>query len=153
MQPDSSRNTVLFIVFALVILLGYQFLVIEPAAKRRQAELKSETAVAGQTQAPAAGAPIAPSPQPLTRAAAKAASPRVAVDTPALSGSITLRGARIDDLYLKQYRETVEKNSPPVELFRPEGAQNAWFAEFGWTGQNLAGLPTAATTHAAPLHP
>jgi YidC/Oxa1 family membrane protein insertase len=145
MQQDSSRNTVLFIVFALVILLGYQFLVIEPAAKRRQAEMKSQTAVAGQTQTPAAGAPVAPAPQPLTRASAKAASPRVAVETPALSGSLTLRGARIDDLYLKQYRETVAKNSPPVELFRPEGAQNAWFAEFGWTGQNLAGLPTADT--------
>ena len=145
MQQDTSRNTVLFVVFALVILLAYQFLVIEPASRRRAAELKSQTAVAGQTQAQARAAPTAPSAQPLTRAAAKAASPRVAVDTPALSGSITLRGARIDDLYLKQYRETPAKNSAPVELFRPEGAQNAWFAEFGWTGQNLPGLPTADT--------
>ncbi|HEX6865657.1 MAG TPA: membrane protein insertase YidC [Caulobacteraceae bacterium] len=143
MQQDTSRNTVLFIVFALVILLAYQFLVIEPSARRRAAELKSQTAAEGQATTPAAPVPVAV--QPLTRDAAKAASPRLAVDTPALAGSITLRGARIDDLYLKQYRETVAKNSPPVELFRPEGAQNAWFAEFGWTGQNLPGLPTADT--------
>ena len=145
MQQDTSRNTVLFVVFALVILLAYQFLVIEPASRRRAAEMKSQTAVAGQTQTPGAGLPAAPALQPLTRTAAKAASPRVAVETPALAGSITLRGARIDDLYLKQYRETPAKNSAPVELFRPEGAQNAWFAEFGWTGQNLPGLPTADT--------
>lgn len=143
MQQDTSRNTVLFIVFALVILLAYQFLVIEPSARRRAAELKSQTAAEGQARTP--GTPVAPAAQPLTRAAAKAASPRVAVDTPALAGSITLRGARIDDLYLKQYRETVSRNSAPVELLRPEGAQNAWFAEFGWTGQNLPGLPTADT--------
>jgi YidC/Oxa1 family membrane protein insertase len=145
MQNDSSRNTVLFIVCALVILIAYQFLVMEPAAKRRQAEMKSQTAVAGQTQAPAPGAPAMPATQALTRSAAKAASPRVVVDTPSLSGSLTLKGARIDDLYLKRYRETQDKGAPPVELFRPEGATNAWFAEFGWTGQNLPGLPTADT--------
>jgi len=146
MQNDSSRNTLVFIVCAVVILIAYQFFVMEPAARRRQAELKSQTAVAGQTQTPVAGTPSAMvAPQALTRAAAKGASPRVAVDTPALSGSITLRGARIDDLYLKQYSETLAKDSPPVELFRPEGAKNAWFAEFGWTGQNLPGLPTADT--------
>jgi YidC/Oxa1 family membrane protein insertase len=148
MQNDSSRNTVLFIVCALVILIAYQFLVMEPAAKRRQAELKSQAPVAGQTQA-VPGSPNVPAmpavTQTLTRAAAKAASPRIAVDTPSLAGSLTLQGARIDDLYLKRYRETQDKNSPPVELLRPEGAQNAWFAEFGWTGQNLPGLPTADT--------
>jgi YidC/Oxa1 family membrane protein insertase len=144
MQNDNSRNTLVFIVCAVVILIAYQFFVMEPAAQRRQAEMKSQTAVAGQTQTPAAAtAPAAP--QRLTRAAAKTASPRVVIDTPALSGSVTLRGARIDDLYLKRYRERLAKDSPPVELFRPEGAQNAWFAEFGWTGQNLAGLPTADT--------
>lgn len=144
MQQDTSRNTILFVVIALVILAAYQFLVIDPAAKRRAADLKSQTAAEGLARTPP-GAPAPVAVEPLTRAAAKAASPRVAVDTPSLSGSITLRGARIDDLFLKQYRETVDRNSPPVELLRPEGAQNAWFAEFGWTGQNLPGLPTADT--------
>ena len=88
MQQDTSRNTVLFVVIAAVILLAYQFLVIEPAARNRAAELKSQTAAAGQTQAQAPTAATAPAAQPLTRAAAKAASPRIAVDTPALSGSI-----------------------------------------------------------------
>ena len=141
MQNDNSRNTIVFIVCAVVILIAYQFFVMEPAAQRRQAEMKSQAAAT----APAAGAPAVAAPQSLTREAAKGASPRVVVDTPALSGSVTLRGARIDDLYLKQYREALAKDSAPVELFRPEGAQNAWFAEFGWTGQNLPGLPTADT--------
>ncbi|HEX6858700.1 MAG TPA: membrane protein insertase YidC [Caulobacteraceae bacterium] len=146
MQQDTSRNTILFIVFALVILVAYQFFVLEPAAKRRQADLKSQSAVAGQSQPSAPDVPAASAaPQPLTRDQAKGATPRIAVDTPALAGSLTLKGARIDDLYLKNFRETEDKDSPPVELFRPEGAKQAWFAEFGWTGDNLPGLPTSNT--------
>ncbi|HEY9219639.1 MAG TPA: membrane protein insertase YidC, partial [Phenylobacterium sp.] len=58
---------------------------------------------------------------------------------------VSLRGARIDDLYLRTYRETLAKDSPPVELLRPEGAKYAWFADIGWTGENLPGLPTPET--------
>ena len=65
------------------------------------------------------------------------ASPQVRIDTPSLSGRITLRGARIDDLYLKGYHTSTDPKSPLVELFRPEGAEHAWFAEFGWTGANV----------------
>ena len=79
----------------------------------------------------------------VTRAEAVAKSPRVAVDTPALQGSISLRGGRLDDLFLKGYRDTLAKDSPAVELFRPEGAKQAYFADFGWTG--AAALPGASS--------
>lgn len=142
MQND-SRNTIIFVISALAIMLVYQFLVLDPAAKRRDAELARQKAAAVSTQA----APAAPQLQrPVAaRATVAAASPRVVVDTPALSGSVSLRGARIDDLFLKGYRETVDPKSPAVELLRPEGAANAWFSEFGWAGANLAGLPAADT--------
>jgi YidC/Oxa1 family membrane protein insertase len=81
----------------------------------------------------------------MTRAAALAASPRVPIATPALRGSLSLKGARLDDLFLTQYRDTVDRNSPPVELLRPEGAPHAWFTDIGWTGANVPGLPNADT--------
>ena len=38
------------------------------------------------------------------------------IDTPSLSGSINLKGARFDDLFLKGYHEDVFEDGPyPVE--------------------------------------
>jgi YidC/Oxa1 family membrane protein insertase len=149
MQDDSNRNTIIFLVCAVFLFFIYQHFVLDPAAARRQAEMRaSAQAQAVAAAAQAAGVPAAPGTPgaaPVTRAQAVAASPRVPIATPSLTGSIALKGARIDDLFLTQYRETVDKNSPPVELLRPEGAPHAWFAEFGWTGANVPGLPTADT--------
>ena len=61
-----------------------------------------------------------------------AASPRVAIGTPRLSGSIALKGARLDDLSLTQYRETVDPKSPPIVLLSPSGSPAPFYAEFGW---------------------
>jgi len=148
MQDDSNRNTIIFLVCAVALFFIYQHFVLDPAAARRQAEARQQQAAATQTQAQAQrpGLPGAPGGPAVTRAQALAASPRVAIATPALKGSISLKGARIDDLYLTQFRETVNKNSPPVGLLAPEGANGAWFAEFGWAGQNVPGLPNDATS-------
>ena len=85
------------------------------------------------------------SPQGLThsREALIAASPHVAISTPRLNGSIDLKGGRIDDLSLEQYRETVDPNSPPIVLFSPSGAPEAYYAEFGW-------VPASGTTEKVP---
>lgn len=67
-------------------------------------------------------------------------SPRVTIVTPRLSGSINLKGARIDDLVLKGYKETIKPGSHDVRLLAPSGAPGAYFAGFGWSG---TGAPPA----------
>jgi YidC/Oxa1 family membrane protein insertase len=69
-------------------------------------------------------------------------TPRVAIRTPRLTGSINLRGARIDDLVLTDYDQSVAPGSPDIRLLSPSGAPNSYFASFGWTG---AGAPDADT--------
>jgi len=137
MQND-SKNLVVFVVLAMAILFAYQFLVLEPAAKRRQAQQQAQAAA--EAQAPARPAPQQ-APVTVPRAQALAESPRAPIRTPSLSGSVALKGGRIDDLFLTRYHETVARNSPPVELLRPAGTIQAYFADFGWTGANLPGLP------------
>ena len=148
MNNESNRNTIVFIICAVVILIGYQMFVLEPQTKRKQAELRAQQAAAASTAQPGQAPGISSatvSPLKPSREAARAASPRVPVVTPSLTGSISLRGARIDDLFMNRYRLTADPKSPPVELLRPEGAEHAWFADFGWAGANVPGLPGPQT--------
>jgi len=145
MQENNNRNTIIFVVSAVLILIAYQFLVVDPATKRRNADMVRQKAATVETQKPGVLPSATPGTGVVSREQAAAASARMPITTPALSGSVSLRGARIDDLFLKNYRQTVDKTSPPVELLRPEGSRYAYFAEFGWTGANLPGLPTADT--------
>jgi YidC/Oxa1 family membrane protein insertase len=147
---ENNRNIILAIVLSMAVLFGWQYFVagpqLERAAQQAQAQQAAQDAVA-----PPAGAAAAPSANVTqtysTREEALAASTRVAIDTEDLEGSINLTGARIDDLRLKQYRETVDPDSPIITLLTPAGVPNAYFAEEGWVaaaGSNIA-VPTAQT--------
>ncbi len=152
MQND-NKNTLIFIVSAFAILIGYQFLVLGPNQKKQEAAARAKKAAEAQAAAANPGMAIGPDgkPQPikLSREAAKAASPRIPIDTPTLSGSVSLKSGSVDDLLLKRYRQTTDKASPPVELLRPAGAENAFFTLFGWSGQNLGAMPGQDTVWTA----
>jgi YidC/Oxa1 family membrane protein insertase len=83
----------------------------------------------------------------LTRDAALAQSARISIETPRLKGSIALKGARIDDLSLVNYRETIDAKSPNIVLYSPSQSPQPYYAEFGWVAAQgvTAALPTAAT--------
>ena len=78
-------------------------------------------------------------PPPAGREAAIAATQRVKIDTPSLSGSINLTGGRIDDVRLKHYRLTVDKDSPTIELLNPSALPNGQYAELGFVGNEATG--------------
>ena len=65
-------------------------------------------------------------------------SPRVAIRTPSLEGSINLKGARIDDLVMLRQTETIDSSSKPVRLLSPAGAKGSYFSQFGWSGAGVA---------------
>ena len=71
---------------------------------------------------------------------------RIKFENPTVSGSIRLRGARFDDLYLKKYDTTLEENSPKVELLKPIQTANQYFADLGWLSlDKKTVLPSANT--------
>ncbi len=137
---DNSRNTILFVVIAAIMLVAYSFFVMEPQAARRKA---AQQVAAEQTAAgPTAEAISAPSAIVFTddrRVALARDGDRIPILTDTVTGSLSLRGARIDDLFLTGYQETNAADSPPVELFRPEGMRHAYYAQFGWSGPNVIG--------------
>jgi YidC/Oxa1 family membrane protein insertase len=145
---NDQKNTILAIVLSAIVLIGWQFYFGTPQQKQIQQQQAQQPPAApqqppGTSQQPT-GAPPTPGTapqapgqaapgQPLTREAALAASPRVRIETPSLAGSIALKGARIDDLSLVKYRETVEPNSPAIVLLAPSGSPHPFYAEFGWS--------------------
>ncbi|MBA5776204.1 membrane protein insertase YidC [Stappia sp. F7233] len=157
------RNTILAIVLSLIVLLGWQYFIAAPQIERQRAQQQEQVEAQGG-QAPQVqstteeGAPTVPggapatAAAPVTREAALAGSPRISIDTPRVSGSLNLVGARIDDLRLKDYRETVDPKSPTIVLFSPKGAPGAYYAEYGFVAESGASfaLPGPDTRWSAP---
>jgi YidC/Oxa1 family membrane protein insertase len=147
-----NRNTILAVILSGLVLIGWQYFYNVPQMeKQRAAQQASElakpapqpgttappatTPQTGTAPAPSATAPATNQPAsaaPVSRDTAIASVPRVKIDTPRLSGSISLKGARIDDLSLVQFRETVDPSSPPIVLYSPSGTAEPYYAEFGW---------------------
>ncbi|HZR73152.1 membrane protein insertase YidC [Bradyrhizobium sp.] len=147
-----NRNTILAVILSGLVLLGWQYFFNIPQMEKQRAAQQAQQSQtikpeAGNSAAPQANAPApsanAPAPAqsspaaPVNRETAIAATPRVKIESPRLSGSISLKGARIDDLSLTQFRETVDPNSPAIVLFEPSTTASPYYAEFLW----LAGGP------------
>ncbi len=138
-----TGNKNLFLAFALAIAVFFvwQYFVATPQMKAEQAR---QAALAHQEKKlPSIGAPgAAPSLPGMTNAsghmsreaALKAGGLRVAINTPMLDGSFQLKGARLDDLRLKKYHDTIDPRSPEIVLLAPKSTDYPYYAEFGWVG-------------------
>ena len=73
------------------------------------------------------------------------AGPRLAINAPKMSGSIGLTGAVFDDVVLKDYHQTLAKDSPLVQLLGRRGSATPSYAQFGWTPVGNVKVPTDTT--------
>lgn len=89
-------------------------------------------------------APVEAKAGAVDRASALKKGPRVQILSPRLTGSLSLTGARIDDLVLKGYRQTLDPKSEEIILLLPNGSERPYYAEFGWLGNGVK-LPTGKT--------
>ncbi len=141
---ENKRNSFVAIALSVLIVIAWQFFYMNPrleaqhkaelAAKAQQtaAQTAGSTTAATAATGTTAAATGASAPAPTTSVDTAANSPRVAIDTPDLSGSIRLTGARLDDLKLKHYHETVDDKSPLITLFSPSNTKDGYFAELGY---------------------
>ncbi len=130
-----DRNTILFIVLTAAVLIGWDALVIGPQRQALREQQKIEQAAEESAEPNLTGdlAAAASAPQTMTiEDALKNAPGRIVIDTPSLLGSINLAGARIDDLLLKNYRETLDPASPMIRLLTPREAAHGHYVEQGF---------------------
>ena len=171
MKSEDTRNLFLAAALSVLVMVAWQYFYAGPLYQREhQAQTQAnETAPASEVQPSAAPAapgaarvgaaapPGAPAPvETQTVSQALAANPRVMIDTPSIGGSINLKGGRIDDIILKDYRETVDPKSANVRLFSPPGAPDAYWAETGFVspaGGKAPNLDTVWTADRQTLTP
>src|SRR5258708_21485955 len=115
-----QKNFIVAIVLSVVIIMGWQTLF--PASKTPPQQQTTQTASPTATPGVPSSAPGAPGSVPATTPpvqkvmtldeALAAQGPRVTFNTDQVLGSISLNGARIDDVRLAKQRETIDPNSP-----------------------------------------
>ena len=132
-----KRNIILAVAMTIAILFGWPVISSYFFPPSSQPIVEAEQA-AQPSATPGAAGPLVDGAQTIRdRAVVLGETPRVAIETPKLRGSINLRGARLDDIVMPTHKETVDEDSGPVRLFSPSGAGDAYFASFGWSGDGL----------------
>jgi len=139
---NDTRNLLTTIVLTLAILLGYQYFFAGPeqqAEQARQEQLKAQAEKNGEEIPSFDSSSSTPSQIPsetreasLDRDEVLNSRAKITINSPRLKGSIALKGARIDDLTLSDYKQTLDDDSLNVALLNPEGTDQEYYAEFGW---------------------
>ena len=154
MKPD-NRNLILAIALSMVVLFGWQMFVIKPQLEKEAAQ---QELLAAQAQAEAAtkaaqqaesGTPSVASANNANGAVTNGAitggigeakpqdtAPRILIDAPLVTGSISVMGARIDDIVLTDYKETQDSASDNIHFLHKSSSSNPYFVEFGWSSSD-----------------
>ncbi|WP_424933581.1 membrane protein insertase YidC [Amaricoccus macauensis] len=134
-MDDQNRNLILATALSFAVILVWFLLFPPPEQAPQPAPTETVQTADGITTPAAEGGETAPqigASETVSRAAALERAPRVPIETNKLTGSLSLTGGRIDDLSFLDYHVTIEQNSPDVTLFSPAGANDAYYALYGW---------------------
>jgi YidC/Oxa1 family membrane protein insertase len=130
---EDQRNFFIAAGLIIVIFLMYDVFVVRPGQEAREAERQAAIEAAGELADP--DLPVAPNepaaPVFESRDAALDNATRVEIEGPAVVGSISLTGARFDDIRLVRHTTTVDDETP-VALLNPIGTEHVFYARDGW---------------------
>jgi len=148
-----QTRLLLAIVLSFLVFVVWQWLVVKPEMTKQAPE---QATVADSTPTPeetgAASPETKPAPESTPEAAETPAPPvhptlvnrdaqQIRVETPLYTAIFTENGAALDDLILKDYRETTAQDSPLKDMIA-EGARQIPL-KTGWDGKSLPGMEDA----------
>jgi YidC/Oxa1 family membrane protein insertase len=136
-----QKRLFMAIAVSIAIMLGYQLLLAPhlphppaaPVVAKSEGATAPATSPAATGSAPSGAIAAANTPTDAASAAALRNAPRVKISAPRVHGSLSLLGARLDDLVLNDYRATTDPNSPQVSLLQPLGDAEAYYVQYGWS--------------------
>jgi YidC/Oxa1 family membrane protein insertase len=129
-----NKNVIIAVLLSTAILIGWSMYFENPdEAQRKRLEIQGKTETQTNIQKPETPQTGKAVPaKAISRSDALKESDRVFIENSNLSGSISLRGALIDDIILKNYRETLDKSSKPIVVLSPKKSEDGYFVESGW---------------------
>ena len=140
MNPD-TRNLIAAICLSMSVLIGYQILFGEPT----QQNVKKEQQLVDKNNEPSIELPKDNNTS-LTEVTKKTRNiDRINIINDELQGSISLLGARIDDLVLKKYRKTLDPESDQIRFLKKIDEREPFFIQFGWSTPNKNKVPNGNT--------
>ena len=140
MNPD-TRNLIAAICLSMSVLIGYQILFGEPT----QQNVKKEQQTVDKNNEPSIELPKDNNTS-LTEVTKKTRNiDRINIVNDELEGSISLLGARIDDLVLKNYRKTLDPESDQIRFLKKIDEREPFFIQFGWSSPNKNKVPNGNT--------
>ncbi|MBL6602021.1 MAG: membrane protein insertase YidC [Candidatus Puniceispirillum sp.] len=144
MTPE-NRNLIMAVALSMIVLLGWQIFVIQPEIEKEAAEqervaaeMAQSTANANDSGQPSASAASGTPAIINNTAPAKAVdtAKRIVIEAPLVRGSFSVRGARLDDVILTSYNETLDENSENIHFLKKISSDTPFFAEFGWSSSD-----------------
>ena len=144
MNPE-TRNLVAAISLSMAVLIGYQLLFVDP----KKDQIIQENVVNNLSDN--SNIPIPSNDNSLTVTSEDGKTenfknvPRVLLNSNETSGSISLKGASIDDITLTQYRETLDADSSLINLLLKSNEKNPYFIEHGWSSPDGLKVPNGKT--------
>ena len=152
MTPE-NRNLIMAVALSMIVLLGWQIIVIQPELEREAAQQEQIAAemAKSDTKKPAAGQPTVDAASSVPTMGGGVGAPkafetakRIVIDAPLVSGSFSLRGLRLDDVILTGYKESLDDDSGNIHFLQKTSSERPFFAEFGWSSSDdNQPMPTA----------
>ena len=152
MTPE-NRNLIMAVALSMVVLLGWQILVIQPEMEREaveQEKIAAEMAKSGAASLATGQPSVSAANENLNVGGSTAPSSagqtakRIVIDAPLVRGSFSVRGTRLDDVVLMGYKETLDDDSDNIHFLQKTNSEKPFFVEFGWSSSDdNQTMPTA----------
>ena len=142
------RNIIFALALSFAVLFGWSVIFETPQVEKQKQSQQTENYQKQEDQnldTPSVNVENS-SVQSISREDAIKSTERINFENENIKGSIALKGAQIDDVIFKKYKEKINADKK-VTYLSPAETNNGYFIETGWASSNLGkiSLPNAET--------
>ena len=140
---ENQKNLILAVVFSIIVLLGFDLFFpkqkIDPSTQANIAIEKQNTNQ--EDLEPSIESRV----QTKNKNVVKNKEDRITFDMERLSGSINLYGATLDDVILKDHKNSIRLDSQNIKVLTKENSTSPYLIRLGWASSDKMGLPDKNT--------